>query len=97
MNQKDMVVRIFKALGHPIRYDIVKFLLDEPKCVCELNENIEFTQSNLSQHLRILKDAGILKSEKHGLQIFYSVTNDEIRKLIQNADNVIRHYIQDIE
>jgi len=92
-----MVVRIFKALGHPIRYDIVKFLLDEPKCVCELNENIEFTQSNLSQHLRILKDAGILKSEKHGLQIFYSVTNDEIRKLIQNADNVIRHYIQDIE
>ena len=97
MNQKDMVVRIFKALGHPIRYEIVKFLLDEPKCVCKLNENIKFTQSNLSQHLRILKDAGILKSEKYGLKIIYSVTNDEIKKLIENTENMVKEYIQDIK
>ncbi|KYH30991.1 putative HTH-type transcriptional regulator [Clostridium tepidiprofundi DSM 19306] len=97
MNQKDMVVRIFKALGHPIRYDIVKFLLDEPKCVCKLNENIEFTQSNLSQHLRILKDAGVLKSEKQGLKIIYSITNDEIKNLIKNAETIVDDCIKNIK
>ena len=47
-------VKILKAMGHPIRLKIVKFLLDKPHCVCELKENLEFSQPNLSQHLRKL-------------------------------------------
>lgn len=38
MNKEEISVKIFKALGHPIRYRIVKFLYDGPKCVCKLNE-----------------------------------------------------------
>ncbi|GFR35541.1 hypothetical protein TCEA9_13530 [Thermobrachium celere] len=82
LTQEELVVKMFKALGHPIRYKIVKFLLDGPQCVCKLNENIEFSQSNLSQHLRILKDAGIVKGEKIGLNIHYSLTSDEIKKTV---------------
>ncbi|WP_291967299.1 metalloregulator ArsR/SmtB family transcription factor [Caloramator sp.] len=89
MTQEEMIVKIFKALGHPIRYKIVKFLIDGPECVCKLNENIEFSQSNLSQHLRILKDAGVVKGEKVGLNIHYSLASEEIKELFEVAEKVV--------
>lgn len=97
MTQEELVVKVFKALGHPIRYKIVKFLLESPQCVCKLNEDIEFSQSNLSQHLRILKDAGIVKGEKMGLNIHYSLTSDEIKDLIEAADKVVRARLKLLE
>lgn len=86
MNSEELSVRIFKALGHPIRYKIVKFLYDGPKCVCKLNESIEFSQANLSQHLKILKEAGILTSEKKGMNIHYRISNDKIKNIIDTVD-----------
>jgi DNA-binding transcriptional ArsR family regulator len=97
MKNDEFVAKVFKALGHPIRYKIVKFLMDEPKCVCKLNENVEFSQSNLSQHLKILKDSGILKSEKVGLNIFYSITDDDIKQLIEVADRLTVTYIKSMQ
>lgn len=89
MIKDELVVKIFKALGHPIRYKIINYLLDGPKCVCVLNQDIEFSQSNLSQHLRILKDAGIVKSEKVGLNIHYSLADEQIKDLIFIARQII--------
>lgn len=96
MNQEELSVKIFKALGHPIRYKIVKFLFDEPKCVCKLNEDVEFSQANLSQHLKILKDAGILASEKIGMNIHYRISNDEIKKVIECVDRCVLKYINNL-
>lgn len=87
MNEQEKSVKILKALGHPIRYKIVKFLYDGPKCVCKLNEDIEFSQANLSQHLKILKEADILSSEKVGMNIHYRISNEEIKKIIDLVDN----------
>ena len=74
----DRSVKILKALGHPIRFQIVQFLLDKPHCVCELKEHLDFSQPNLSQHLKILKEAGIIDSEKaigiNDLLIFISTS-----------------------
>lgn len=93
MNEKELIVKVFKALGHPIRYEIVKFLIEEPKCVCKLNEDVKFSQSNLSQHLRILKEAGVLTSEKQGLKIFYSISNEKVKDIIENAESFIKLYM----
>jgi ArsR family transcriptional regulator len=92
MNQQEISVRIFKALGHPIRYKIVKFLYDGPKCVCKLNEDIEFSQANLSQHLKILKEAGILSSEKVGMNIHYRISSEEIKNIIDSVDKFVMSY-----
>ncbi|GKU23199.1 ArsR/SmtB family transcription factor [Clostridium folliculivorans] len=97
MNQEDLSVKIFKALGHPIRYKIVKYLFDGPKCVCKLNEDIEFSQANLSQHLKILKESGILSSEKIGLNIHYRISNDEIKKIIECVDKYVVNYINNFK
>ncbi|MDV3429100.1 MAG: metalloregulator ArsR/SmtB family transcription factor [Bacillota bacterium] len=86
MNEQELSVKILKALGHPVRYKIVKFLYDGPKCVCKLNEDIEFSQANLSQHLRILKEAGILSSEKVGMNIHYRISNDDVKNIIDAVE-----------
>ena len=93
MNLEDMYVRIYKALSHPIRLKIVRTLRDGPLCVCILNENTEFSQSNLSQHLKILKDSGILKSEKDGLRILYSIKDSEVIKLLDITERIIKNEI----
>jgi len=93
MTLEDMYVRIYKALAHPIRIKIVRTLRDGPLCVCTLNENVDFSQSNLSQHLKILKDAGILKSEKEGIRILYSIKDDEVKNVLDITDKIIRNEI----
>lgn len=93
MYNEEFIPKVFKALGHPVRYKIVKFLMDSPKCVCKINENIEFSQSNLSQHLKILKDVGILKSDKVGLNIIYSISDESVKKMVEAADSFMEFYL----
>ncbi|WP_407536665.1 metalloregulator ArsR/SmtB family transcription factor (plasmid) [Cetobacterium somerae] len=58
-------IKILKALAHPLRLDIIKLLIiNENLCVCKIQEAFNIGQSNLSQHLKILKDAKILNSKK---------------------------------
>ena len=64
---------IFKALGHPTRLLIAHKLEDGPKCVCELNKFVNIEQPTLSRHLKILRDSGVLKSKKEGMQVYYSL------------------------
>jgi ArsR family transcriptional regulator len=94
MTLEDMYVKIYKALAHPIRIKIVMSLLDGPLCVCVLNENVEFSQSNLSQHLKILKDSGILTSEKNGIRIMYKIKDDEVLNLLKVTEKIIKNEVQ---
>ena len=97
MNQEDLAVKIYKALGHPVRLKIVKFLCDGPKCVCKINELFVFSQANLSQHLRILKDAGIVKNEKVGLEMHYRLSNDNLINVIGYVEKYVEEYVDNIK
>lgn len=97
MFNDEFIIKAFKALGHPVRYKIVKYLMDSPRCVCNLNDDIGFSQSNLSQHLRILKDAKILKSEKSGLNIEYSISNEGVKDIIESGEKFIDYYLKNIK
>ncbi|EOD00293.1 ArsR/SmtB family transcription factor [Caldisalinibacter kiritimatiensis] len=94
MNFEEMEVKILKALAHPIRLKIVKKLSEGTLCVCELNADVEFSQSNLSQHLRVLKDAGIVISERDGSKILYSIKNEKVLEVIKLIEDMI---LSDIE
>jgi len=94
MTLEDMYVKIYKALAHPIRMKIVMNLLNGPLCVCDLNENVEFSQSNLSQHLKILKDSGILTSEKDGIRIMYKIKDAEVRALLEVTGRIIKNEVE---
>ena len=64
-------VRILKALAHPTRLFLVEELAAGERCVCELTERIGDDISTVSKHLALLRDAGVLSSERRGQQIFY--------------------------
>lgn len=97
MNADDVSVRIFKALGHPVRLQIVKFLLVEPQCVCVLNQLFDYSQANLSQHLKILREAGVLDNQKVGVEMHYRVKLKGIEKLIDAMDLTVAEYFNTID
>jgi DNA-binding transcriptional ArsR family regulator len=65
--------RIMKALAHPTRLFIVDELAKREKSVLELTELIGADMSTVSKHLAVLRSSGIVKDEKRGAKVFYSV------------------------
>jgi ArsR family transcriptional regulator len=65
--------RIIKAMAHPTRLLFVEELARGERCVCELNEMVDADVSTISKHLSVLKNAGIVRDEKRGSRVFYSL------------------------
>ncbi len=69
--------KIFKALGEKNRLRIINMLMARPMCVCEITEILDLSQSTVSGHLRILKEAEIIEDTKEGLWVEYSLVKRE--------------------
>lgn len=67
---------MLKALGEPTRLKIVKFLSMQELCVCELEAVLDMSQPRVSQHLRVLKQAGIIKERKDRQKSYFSLASD---------------------
>ncbi|KYC49247.1 MAG: DNA-binding transcriptional repressor ArsR [Candidatus Methanofastidiosum methylothiophilum] len=80
----DAQVEVFKALGDETRLKIVKCLLTQEYCACEFTFDIQKDQTTISRHLKILVDAGILKSEKKGRNIIYSIKDKATIEMLNN-------------
>lgn len=86
MTKSEEKAKFYKALGEPIRIEILKYILNnkECNCTCELTKVIKRDQSVIFRHLQILKDAGILKTEKYGAYLkCYPIEKEKIRKLLE--------------
>jgi DNA-binding transcriptional ArsR family regulator len=67
-----------KALGHPARVAILKLLAQKQTCVCgDIVEELPLSQSTVSQHLKELKDAGLIKGEIDGVKVCYCIDERE--------------------
>ena len=73
---------IFKALGHPTRLKMVYALAQKECCVCELHEIAGDSLPTISRHLSVLKQAEIVKTQKIGLHIYYSLAMPCISSLL---------------
>lgn len=76
---------IAKALGDPIRLELVDVLRKHAGkvCVCELVPLFELSQPTVSHHLKVLREAGIVGSERQGLWAYYYVRPDALKELSQ--------------
>ncbi|MCW8882616.1 MAG: metalloregulator ArsR/SmtB family transcription factor [Sedimenticola sp.] len=74
--------RSLKAMSHPLRLKILCTLGDEEVSVQEIVEHVGTSQSNISQHLAILRDKGILASRKDANRVYYRVSDSRTLKLI---------------
>ena len=62
---------IAKAIAHPLRLAIVDFLRDGEQCVCDIAEHVGAERSNVSRHLSVMVNAGVLEYRKEGLKVIY--------------------------
>jgi len=78
----ELASRSLKAMSHPLRLKILCTLGDEEVSVQDIVEHVGTSQSNISQHLAILRDKGILASRKDANRVFYRVSDSRTMKLI---------------
>jgi ArsR family transcriptional regulator len=81
--EADRISAVAKALGDPIRLQLVDVLRKHAgkACVCELVPLFDLAQPTVSHHLKVLRDAGIVGSERQGLWAYYYVNPDSLEEL----------------
>jgi ArsR family transcriptional regulator len=78
------LARLAKAIGHPIRAAILRHLLRHGQCICgDLVELLPLAQSTVSQHLKVLKQAGLLQGEVDGPRVCYCADPAAVQRLEQ--------------
>lgn len=75
-------VKLLKALGDETRMKIVQCLLDGEQCACSIVPYAGKSQPNISQHLKILEEAGVLASRRDGVKIIYKIKNEKTREIM---------------
>ncbi|MBF8273381.1 MAG: transcriptional regulator, ArsR family [Magnetococcales bacterium] len=81
-NNIEKVARCMKALAHPLRLKVLVALNDKERSVQDLVEAVGTTQSNVSQHLTIMRDKNILSSRREANQVFYRVGDCKVLELV---------------
>ncbi len=81
-------VNIFKALMHPTRLSILEILRDGEQCVCHMEAVLGQRQAYISQHLMVLREAGLVEDRRDGARIFYRVTKPEVFELVDEASRM---------
>jgi ArsR family transcriptional regulator, arsenate/arsenite/antimonite-responsive transcriptional repressor len=75
--------QLFKALGHPVRVQIIALLSRQggQVCVCDIEAHFTLSQPTISHHLKVLRDAGLIVSEQHGLWVYHRLNTSVIHKI----------------
>lgn len=74
----ELHARLCKALADPKRLLIINALRDGPKSVSELTEELDLSQSNVSQHLSVLRERGVVTPAREGTSVFYSLGDPRV-------------------
>lgn len=69
------ISEVFKALGDPTRLEIVRLLIGKEMCVCDIMDSFQVSQPTISHHLRVLKQADLVRDKKEGKWIYYSLNS----------------------
>lgn len=82
MDQYNDQTEIYKALSHPTRLAILNLLRDGDECVCHMEACLGLRQAYISQHLMVLRNAGLITNSRSGLNRYYTLNNDRILEII---------------
>lgn len=87
--EQNNIAIIAKALGHPARVAIIEYLLSVPSCICtDIVNKLPLSQPTISQHLKELKNAGIIKGNIEGNAICYCINDSILYSFQQYFENI---------
>lgn len=90
----DLIAARFKVLAEPLRLRILHTLQDGEKSVNELSELVEASQPNVSKHLKILQEAGVLNRQQKGNAVYYSIADESIFELCEVVCNSLEKRLE---
>jgi len=88
---------IAKAIAHPLRIAVVNFLKDGEQCVCDIAEHVGSERSNVSRHLSVMSNAGLLEYRKEGLKVIYRLKCACIVDFFSCVSRVLKQQAKDNE
>src|SRR3954471_11172868 len=80
-SRTERAIELFHALSDETRLEIIELLRRGERCVCELTDSLDAAQSRLSFHLRVLKDAGIVRDRKNWRGVHYELDADVFEEM----------------
>jgi ArsR family transcriptional regulator len=87
----------FKALAHPLRISILDALRDGELTVNEISQRFDVEQANASQQLAVLRNRNIVVTRKEGANVYYSVSDKSIFKLLDAAKEIFNHHLVGVQ
>jgi ArsR family transcriptional regulator len=89
--QDDDIAIIMRALGHPVRLNIMRILASQQgQCCCgDVTESLPLAQSTVSQHIKVLLDAGLIERKSHGTRNRYMIRQDRLAELGSAFDGLL--------
>lgn len=80
--QAGLIAPMFKALSDPVRLRLMSMIASRPEaCVCDLTGAFDVSGPTISHHLRVLREAGLVDSDRRGTWVYYRVRPDAVRQL----------------
>jgi DNA-binding transcriptional ArsR family regulator len=90
ISSADCLVKLYKALAHPVRLHLLHLLLHQEACVCHLTCVMRRPQPYISQQLGKLRDAGLVTDRRDGQTVYYQVANPDIAVLLTLGQQILR-------
>ena len=84
----EKIAEIGQALAHPTRLRILRLLAKGELCGCEIVPEFELDQSGVSRHLTALKRAGLIRSRRDGVRIYWKLTDRRVAELLLLAEEI---------
>ena len=88
MGSFDTQAKLFKALMHPVRLEILDILRSGEECVCHMEAALGYRQAYISQHLMILRESGLIQDRRDGWNIFYRVADTHIYSILDTIQTM---------
>lgn len=86
---QENVAEFFRILGQPVRVQILLTIGRGEACVCHLEAYLGLRQAAISQHLMVLRDAGLVSANRDGRNIFYRLARPELLELVRQAAQLV--------
>ena len=92
----ELIARRFRAIGEPMRIRLLDQLRDGEATVSELSEAVGASQQNISKHLAVLADVGILGRRKDGNRVYYRIVDEGVLTLCENVCGSVQQQLRSL-
>lgn len=94
--QVELVAERFRVLGQPLRIKLLNHLQFGEATVQQLTVAVGGVQQNVSQHLAVLRHAGVISRRKDGIRVWYAIVDPHVPDLLRHARESVNHHVNEL-